>query len=166
MINTQASSPTPWYRQGWPWFIISFPLIAVVAGITTWYIAWRSNDGLVADDYYKQGLEINRSLDSQNMARMLGLKGELSAEGDLLRLRMVAEREISFPETLQLAFFSPTRAGHDLMVELHRNGDVYEAKMASLDAGHWNLALTDIAGTWKIPAAGVFPLKGNLSIKP
>ncbi len=47
-MNT-LSSPTskPWYREPWPWFLISLPAAAVIAGLTTVWIAANSADGLV-----------------------------------------------------------------------------------------------------------------------
>ena len=35
-MNT-LSHPTskPWYREPWPWFLMSLPAVAVIAGITT-----------------------------------------------------------------------------------------------------------------------------------
>ena len=37
----------PWYRQFWPWFIIALPASAVVAGLTTVWIAMQTTDSLV-----------------------------------------------------------------------------------------------------------------------
>ena len=39
----------PWYRQGWPWFLIAFPATAVVAGIATLVIAIQTFDGMVVE---------------------------------------------------------------------------------------------------------------------
>ncbi|MEN3111437.1 FixH family protein [Uliginosibacterium paludis] len=156
----------PWYRQGWPWFLMSLPAAAVIAGLATWYVAWKSNDGLVAEDYYKQGLEINRSLESQQMAKQLGVSGLLSYENGVIRLRVSAAREISFPDVLELNILSPVRAGNDRNLKLTRNGDHYEARMPPLPDGHWNLALADGAGTWRILGAELFPLKGEAALHP
>lgn len=166
MAQFQASIAEPWYRQGWPWFLISLPAIAVVAGLSTWYLAWKSNDGLVSEDYYKQGLAINRSLESQQMARQLGLSGRLSYTGKILQLRLSSVREIVLPPTLVLSILSPTRAGQDRTLKLVRTGDNYEADMDGLTAGHWNLELEDEVETWKILATAVFPLKGEIPLLP
>ena len=63
------NNSTPWHKEHYVWLIIFFPLLAVVGGIITFILAINSNDGLVVDDYYKQGLEINRTLErDQNAA--------------------------------------------------------------------------------------------------
>ena len=51
-----------WYREPLVWLLISFPLTAVIAGFFTLYLAIISSDGLVVDDYYHRGKEINKSL--------------------------------------------------------------------------------------------------------
>ena len=44
---------------------MSGPAIVVVAGIYTAYLAIVSNDGLVDDDYYKQGLAVSQRMIGQ-----------------------------------------------------------------------------------------------------
>ena len=39
-----------WYKQFWPWFLISLPSPSI-ASIVTINIAIRTDDGLVSDDY-------------------------------------------------------------------------------------------------------------------
>ena len=63
----------PWYKQFWPWFIISLPASAVIAGLITVYIAFENADSLVADDYYKSGLAINNRIKQQQNAASKGL---------------------------------------------------------------------------------------------
>lgn len=57
-----ASDSQPWWRHGHVWLIISGPAIVIVAGIATAVIAVRQPDPVVAEDYYRRGVEINRTL--------------------------------------------------------------------------------------------------------
>ena len=59
----------PWYRERWPWILMSGPAIVIVAGVITTWIAFATSDGLVADDYYKRGLEVNAVLKREQEAR-------------------------------------------------------------------------------------------------
>ena len=54
----------PWWKYGYAWLVISGPLIVVVASFTSLYLALLSPD-LVVDDYYRKGIEINKTLTSQ-----------------------------------------------------------------------------------------------------
>jgi len=52
----------PWYRERWPWILMSCPAIVVVAGLGTAAIAVATADPLVTEDYYRKGLAINREI--------------------------------------------------------------------------------------------------------
>ena len=55
----QIESRERWYRQPWPWILMAAPGAAVLAGTVTIAVAVQSFDGLVAEDYYKQGLAVD-----------------------------------------------------------------------------------------------------------
>lgn len=57
-----GKQPITWYREPWLWLVILIPASAVVMGILAISLSFVSYDGLVVDDYYKRGLEINRDL--------------------------------------------------------------------------------------------------------
>ena len=52
----------PWWQYGHVWLIIAGPAAVVVAGFITLAIAIRIPDPVVADDYYRRGLNINKTL--------------------------------------------------------------------------------------------------------
>lgn len=57
-----ARDTQPWWRYGHVWLLISGPAVVVVAAVATAVIAMRNADPLVAEDYYRKGLEINKTL--------------------------------------------------------------------------------------------------------
>ncbi len=60
------SNPSqPWWKFGHVWLVISGPLIVVVAALVTAWIAVTKQDPVLAQDYYRQGLEINKTLAAQ-----------------------------------------------------------------------------------------------------
>jgi uncharacterized protein len=59
-----------WYREPWPWILMAGPAIVVVAGCVTAFIAVTTSDGLVAEDYYRRGVEINRRLSTEERANL------------------------------------------------------------------------------------------------
>lgn len=147
------SSPRPWYREPWPWILISLPAAAVLAGLATVWIAARSADGLVVGDYYKAGLAINQTLARDEAARALGVVATVAGDGNVLTLHLDG-RLTPYPDTLRLTFAHPTRQGHDQSVVLAYAGNgLYRAAMPPLAAGKWTIELTDAATTWRL--AGV-----------
>ncbi|HFD86432.1 MAG TPA: nitrogen fixation protein FixH, partial [Gammaproteobacteria bacterium] len=51
----QTLDTKPWYQYPWTWFLIAVPLLTIIACIVTIVLAVKSSDGLVSDDYYKDG---------------------------------------------------------------------------------------------------------------
>lgn len=142
-------SNRPWYREPWPWAIMAAPAAAIVMGVVMVVLASRSNDGLVADDYYKRGLAINQTLDRVERARALGVAAGASFNAERTRVRVTLAGEGG--DGLTLRFVHPTRAGLDQAVRLQRAGaGLYEGTMTSPALGHWHLSLEDDAGTWRI----------------
>ena len=62
-----------WYREPWPWILMAAPAAAVLAGAITIGLSVHSFDGLVAEDYYKQGLAVNQRLARLQAAEALGI---------------------------------------------------------------------------------------------
>ena len=114
---SSAAPRAPWYRQRWPWFLISGPAIVVVAGFATLYIALRTDDGLVADDYYKRGLAINQTLARTAKSAALDLAATLDIATDgTVHARLAGNGAL--PSVVRLRLLHPTRAGLDQTAEL------------------------------------------------
>lgn len=71
MSNTQAiangasiKGDQKWYQNPFVWLIIGGPLLVVVASFITLYLAIKHPDPAI-DDYYRKGIEINKTLDAQ-----------------------------------------------------------------------------------------------------
>jgi hypothetical protein len=120
-----GTGPLPWYRHKLVWFVISIPLASVFAGIGMIYLAISSNDGLVVDDYYKEGIAINQSLERDERARELGLGAHLTIgeTGDLVTMQFDKGRLDAYPEKLELGLYYSTRDGFDQTLQLLRGMD-------------------------------------------
>lgn len=158
-----AARTQPWYREPWPWILMAGPAIVVVAGIVTAWLAIRGEDGLVADDYYKQGLAINQSLGRRDAAERLGVQAEIQfADG---RVRVIL-KNAAVRGTLILRLVHPTRAGMDQRLEMAVvQPDVYEGRVQALQPGRWHVMLEDrdwrLTDDWILPAAGALTLGGR-----
>jgi uncharacterized protein len=141
---------TPWYREPWPWLLMAGPAIVVVAGFVTLAFAIQSSDGLVADDYYKQGNAINMTLQRDARAQKLGYRANISiaAEG-----RVALEFVAAAPpvDRLRLILHHPTRAGFDREILLTRaSNGTYFAMMPAVNAPRWGLTLEDESLSWRL----------------
>lgn len=124
--------------------VIAFPAAAVVAGIVMLYLAVTSHDGLVVDDYYKHGLEINRLLERERAAAAanLTMKANFDPDKRLLMVSFTARPGFGFPSRLKGVLAHATREGLDYPLRLERVGDAsYRVEDIAPPAGRWYLEI-------------------------
>ena len=62
---------TPWWKFGHVWLVVAGPALVVVASFVTLYIAVTRIDPVVTEDYYRKGIEINKTLNTGASAASL-----------------------------------------------------------------------------------------------
>lgn len=166
-MNTKLNETVqPWYRSPWPWILMAGPVIVIVAGVITTYLAISSNDGLVDDDYYKQGLAVNQTTARIRNAISLGLQAELmqNAEGTRIRILLSGKPDTVLPDVLKLRITHPTRAGFDQNVRLETDGSgFYSGVLSARLAGRWHIALEDEKREWRL--TGEWIIEGTESLR-
>ncbi|HEX8963826.1 MAG TPA: FixH family protein [Rhodocyclaceae bacterium] len=162
-MNVQTAKP--WYREPWPWLLMSGPFIVVIAAIYTAYLAVSSSDGLVAADYYKQGLAANKTIASSEFAQKHGLAVSLRVNQDGFAMRLSArDKEFAAPKALVVTLSHPTRAGMDQTAVFQRTGDDYVGKLRLPASGHWLVLIEDESKTWRLLGNVVLPTSGETII--
>lgn len=151
-MHLQSSDKRPWYKEPWPWILMAGPILVVIAGFVTAWLAVSSYDGLVAEDYYKQGLAINQQLQREQKAGDLGLRGEVMRSGNQLRIMLnSATNQLALPERLTLRIAHPTRAGMDQVVTLYAEGPgMFSGKLAAEISGRRHVVIEDPSGQWRL----------------
>lgn len=168
-MQMMQTDTLPWYREPWPWLLMAGPAAVVVAGFATLWIAISSSDGLVADDYYKQGLAINQTLQREALAAQNGYHAaaQFADDGRRIIVQLGATAGVTLPDTLQLRVVHPTRAGRDGLVMLRKTADgAYGGVGPALTEGRWMLILQDQQSTWRLDGAMVAPHQGAVSLSP
>ena len=67
-FERSPTSAKPWWKQRWPWFLISGPVIAIVGCIITISLAYSDPDPQIKDGVVKQGLKvITVPVDTKNL---------------------------------------------------------------------------------------------------
>lgn len=156
-----------WYREPLVWLIITFPLTAVIAGFFTLYLAIISKDGLVVDDYYQKGKEINMSLARDRAAARHGLHADvhLDAAKQAVVVRLGAASGRPLPDRLELRWLHATRAGFDRKQMLMRSPDGrYRGAFPELAPGHWYVQIE--AQDWRLQGSLRVPAEARLDLKP
>lgn len=155
----------PWYREPWPWILAAGPAIVVVAAFYTAWLAIKSNDGLVTEDYYKKGLAANQTIARSEQAAKLGLAAGVRVSGNTITVRLqTATTSFQMPPTLAVTISHPTRAGLDQSRVLARSGDAYAGEVQLPAAGHWLVLIEDERRTWRLMGNVVLPANGETLI--
>ncbi|MDX1336079.1 MAG: FixH family protein, partial [Gammaproteobacteria bacterium] len=142
----------PWYKYGFVWLMIGLPASAVIAGITTVFIATHEPDSLVADDYYKRGLAINEVISRDIKAAELGLSAVIELDNSTKAIKVQFDKGSlpDYPDTLSLNFRHATRANSDVSVTLnHGIGNQYIGVVHKIiSKGVWYFEIAD--QDWKL----------------
>lgn len=127
----------PWYKQFWPWFLITLPVCVVIASFTTLAIFSKNSVSLVAEDYYKKGKAINIDLSKIKQATELGLSATIASGEDFVSVQF-DKGDLKFYPALTVIFTHRTLADKDFQ------------KVASSDAnGNYRMNLdTKLSGPW------------------
>ena len=143
----------PWYREPWPWLLMAGPIAAVVGGLITAYIAVANDDPLVVDNYYKEGLAINRVLERDRAAAQGGYRAQVLFSTDRSRVRAyLTAGNDALPARLTLRLVHPTRAELDRTVALKATqGGWYEGDIGGIGgATRWQVQLEGEQRDWRL----------------
>ena len=70
MQNANTHPTGPWWKFVHVWLVVAGPALVVVASFITFYLAASGMDTLVDENYYQKGVEINKTLPSDNPASL------------------------------------------------------------------------------------------------
>lgn len=161
-----------WYKQFWPWFLITVPLVSMILGVVIVYLALTSENSMVTDDYYKEGKAINVSLQKSRMAKQLNLVAGLRIENGAIQVKFKQSLPPD-PSAIKLDFFHATMEDKDFFVMLTRDakGDYRGVLPQSSDGvqspfGKWRITLTPFDESWKIRNEASFPVAGEITLEP
>jgi hypothetical protein len=165
VVQPPVRRPRPWYREVWPWALMAGPAIVVVAAMVTVWLAVATDDGVIADDYYRRGLVINQELQRVRRAEAMHLGAVLDvAASGALRLRLEAlPAGAAAPPWIDVKFTHATRAGLDQAARLPRGEDgTYTGRIAPAPPGRWLVSVE--ADDWRLPTVEAQTVAGEVRL--
>jgi hypothetical protein len=157
------------------WMMIGVPLFSIVTSACLIYMAISSYDGLVVDDYYKKGKEINVTLDRDKKAAEMGLNATLSldVENEVFTAILTAETDVlsddiieTYPQQLSAKFLHRTLSGRDVEVDLQRTvettGIVYQGQYPMLSQSRWLVELG--VAEWRLTGEILWPEQSKFEL--
>ncbi|PCJ50557.1 MAG: hypothetical protein COA74_01910 [Gammaproteobacteria bacterium] len=157
-------SEGPWYKQEWAWFVLTPLIVVVFMGIGLLVVAINTQDSIVIDDYYKEGLAINQTKDAEQQAFALNVSTNLWLDDLTGEVRAQLSGNTA-PDSLSLKFYHPTLKTKDfrLFLNIGPNGFYYGQLKTPLK-GRWYLVIepvTDLSETaepWRLKTELHLPL--------
>jgi hypothetical protein len=147
----------PWYKQFWPWFLMSLPFSVVIAMIITLSIASQYGNPMVVDDYYKKGRGINAEVAKVEAAQKLDISFNFQQREQNFELnyRSGTPRQLT---ALKVAFYHSTQAERDFTLTLSADANgVFRGQLPENAAGKWTITITPFDNSWRLSQQIVLP---------
>ena len=139
-MNTESRQ---WYQEPWVLGVIAIPFSAVLFGIVMIVAAGIYRDDVVVDEYYKDGMSINRELALRKAAA--GIEAAFRIEDG----QVIAELEGTTEDALVLFFYHVTSRDQDRRYVMPGGSD-----RRFLLADTAVLELLSTPGTWYLEVQG------------
>lgn len=147
----------PWYKQFWPWFLMSLPFSVVIAMIITLSIASQYQNPMVIDDYYKKGRGINAEVAKVEAAQALGISFDFQQRANQFELSYHSGAPSQLA-ALKVAFYHSTQAERDFTVVLSADANgIFRGELPDNAAGKWTLTITPFDDSWRLSQQIVLP---------
>ncbi|MCB1801318.1 MAG: FixH family protein [Gammaproteobacteria bacterium] len=131
----------------------------MIASIITINIAFDTADGLVTDDYYKEGLGIHKNADSSATAQRLGIAGALDYDADTGAVTIRFDKPLpadSGPLTLSLSH--PTLPDQDQTTRLTPlDASAQTGRIEPLGPANWKVMIHPDEKSWRIDGRLAIP---------
>ena len=147
----------PWYKQFWPWFLMSLPFSVVIAMIITLSIASQYGNPMVVDDYYKKGRGINAEVAKVEAAQKLDISFNFQQREQNFELnyRTGTPQQLT---ALKVAFYHSTQAERDFTLTLSADANgVFRGQLPENAAGKWTITITPFDNSWRLSQQIVLP---------
>jgi len=86
-ITPDTAKPKAWWHYGHAWMVFGGPAAVVVACMYTIYLAVVGQDPIIDQDYYKNGIEINQTLQQEKNANEAAEVAEKNSLEPAMRAR-------------------------------------------------------------------------------
>ena len=164
--STSNGQVRHWKQEPLVWMLIAIPSSAVVMGVVMITLAIQSWSGLVVDDYYRKGKQINLVLARDQLAHELGLAAGLSLDDSGgVKIRFDPEVSVIPGEIIELRLVHATRPGldQDLVFENHHLY-LLEDKLQLPGPGRWNVFLQ--TADWRLTGSLQYPQNSQTRLTP
>lgn len=160
------ASAAPWYAHRWPWLLMLGPIIVVIAGIHTTWIAFTRQDALVVDDYYKEGKAINQDLSRDRVAASMKLRASIRYDASSGRL-LGNVRSLGQPVagSLTIKLVHSTQPQKDVVLQVQPDAEgSFAVVLPMLDRARWQVSMEGADRSWRLHDVWDWPVQRSVSL--
>jgi len=174
LMNTMTNNleGKPWFKQPWLWFVLSVPITSVILSSIMVTVAVVGRDSLVSDNYYKDGMAINQTIEQDQFADQLNLRPIINVDNSTITLELKTDqlktehldseplsKDLKQP-FLTLKLLHPTVSDKDIILKLLPTpSGLYIAELPTAIEGRRYLDLYAYDKSWRIREEVIFPIK-------
>ena len=155
-----------WYHYPMVWMVIAIPLSAVIVGGIMLTLSITTFDGLVEDDYYKKGKEINAVLERDEFALAQGIRAQVQIDiaTGIIVVDLSSVEAYTFPQDMGLSLLHPTQSRKDVKLLLSKgpDGRYYSELRAPLGDGRWYFRISE--PNWRLQKLLEWPVVGRFDL--
>jgi len=158
LTTTETEASKPWYKQPWLWFVMSVPITSVILSSIMVSVAVIGRDTMVSDNYYKDGMGINQTIEQDQLADSLQLSPEIVMDEKDIIVQLLAESPIPPQAFLTIKIIHPTLKKHDVTLKLLPTPEgLYIGELPSLFSGRRYIELLSFDESWRIREEVILP---------
>jgi uncharacterized protein len=172
-FTPQKTQKDLWYKEPWMLLVVGGPVVVVIAAIVTVFIAWQGADKLVAKDYYKQGVNINKEIYRDARASEYKMRAKLQFDHATGKILLQLEGNTEFPASVLLSTSANSSASayeQTQKITLTRvQPGIYEGSLIipsaadSISRALWHVKIE--AADWRLTADWRDPMHTSLHLK-
>lgn len=166
---SHTDSSHPWYAQRWPWpwLLMLGPVLVIIAGAYTCYLALTRPDAVVVDNYYIQGNAINQDLRRDLAAATLGLRATLRYDPASVRLAATLEgfgQPLSSTLRVHLVHLTQPEKGIVQTLAPDTAGNL-TASLPMLEQTRWRVLIENPARDWRLAGQRSWPTQQGIALR-
>ena len=169
-MQSAETKTSRFYKEYWFWLVMAPIFSSVVVGTSFVITSFKTFDGVVVDNYYKDGKGFQVRYEEDRLAVANHLQATLVKSDSQIKIQLSGEIS-SFPDSLNLIFIYPTSDQFDIeLIAQHIGNGVYQTSINDQVTNHFYLVQLytpeQVSPAWRLHGETDLPLRKPLVLKP
>jgi hypothetical protein len=148
------------------WLVIAIPASAVIVGAIMITLSFTTFDGVIEDDYYIKGKEINQLLERDEFALDNGIAAivQIDDQTGVIAVALNNTTDYEFSDQLGISLLHPTQSRRDVKLLLSKgpDGRYYSELGNPLTDGRWYFRISE--PKWRLQKLISWPVSNTFEM--